>query len=154
MISELELTPGLNTLLADEFATKIKIYQEVRNFANSVLEMVKVYYSALAVCILPVLFGLLGAEAYLLRSYEDQIRSRTLIAGSRHQARYLIAGIGGLVVGLFTAGEKISLSPCATAFLVGYAIDVFFTFIESGLQIFKRTPSTPVVQVPPARPSS
>lgn len=48
-------------------------------------------------------------------------------------ARFLIAGIGGAVVGLFNnlnITQGASIPPLALAFLVGYAVDVFFAFLE------------------------
>jgi hypothetical protein len=133
----LELTPGLNGRLSVEFTKRIAEYQIVRTFANAVAEKVTVYYGAIATCVLPVLYALLGAGAYLLRSYQSQIRSRTYIGDGRHISRFLIAGIGGLVVGLFNVTQGVSISPFAVAFLVGYAVDVFFAFLEGSLQIFK-----------------
>jgi hypothetical protein len=136
----LELEPGLDVRLSEELTERVKEYQNVRSLGNSVQEKVTVYYGAIATCILPVLYALLGAGAYLLRLFEDEIRTRTLVAGNRHMARFLIAGIGGLVVGLFNnfTSQGITFSPFALAFLVGYAVDVFFTFLEGLLQIFKR----------------
>jgi hypothetical protein len=138
----LELQPGLDQRLASELTDKVKEYQAVRTAGNDVMEKVTVYYGAIATCILPVLYSLLGAGAYLLRLYEDQIKNRTLTPSDRHIARFLIAGIGGLVVGLFNnfTNQGITFSPFAIAFLVGYAVDVFFTFLEGLLQIFRRGP--------------
>jgi hypothetical protein len=45
------------------------------------------------------------------------------------------------VIGLFNnfnLGEGASVSPLALAFLVGYAVDVFFTFLEALIQSFNR----------------
>jgi hypothetical protein len=139
----LELDAGLDLRLSEELTAKVKEYQHVRNLGNSVQEKVTVYYGAIATCILPVLYALLGAGAYLLRMFEDQIKNRTFVSGNRHIARFLIAGIGGLVVGLFNnfTTQGITFSPFAVAFLVGYAADVFFTFLEGLLQIFKRGPA-------------
>jgi hypothetical protein len=146
----LELDAGLDIRLSEELTKKVAEYQHIRNLGNSVQEKVTVYYGAIATCILPVLYSLLGAGAYLLRSFEDQIKKRTLIAGDRHMARFLIAGIGGLVVGLFNnfTTQGITFSPFALAFLVGYAADVFFTFLEGLLQIFKKGPGADVPQGP------
>jgi len=151
----LELLPGLDNRLAEELTEKVKEYQSVRTFGNNIQEKVTVYYGAIATCVLPVLYALLGAGAYLLRSFEDQIKNRTLVSGDRHMARILIAGIGGLVVGLFNnVTQGITFSPFAVAFLVGYAADVFFTFLEGLLQIFKRGPgktgAAGMAQTPPA----
>jgi hypothetical protein len=148
----LELEAGLDIRLSEELTKRVKEYQHVRNLGNSVEEKVTVYYGAIATCILPVLYSLLGAGAYLIRMFEDQIKNRTLIAGDRHIARFLIAGIGGLVVGLFNnfTTQGITFSPFALAFLVGYAADVFFTFLEGLLQIFKHTPGAGAAGSSPA----
>jgi len=123
----LELTPGLNVRLSQELTEKGEAYQHVRNIANQEVEKVTVYYGALAISILPILYALLGAVAYLLRSYEEEFKNRTLNIGGNKSARLLIAGIGGLVVGQFNnVTQGINVTPFAVAFLVGYAVDVFF----------------------------
>ena len=139
---DLELTPGLNVRLSQELTDKVADYQQVRSFANQIVEKATVYYGAIAISILPVLYALLGAVAYLLRSYEQQSKNRTLVSGEKPIARLLIAGIGGLVVGQFNnVAQGINITPFAVAFLVGYAVDVFFTFLEGLLQMFaKRGP--------------
>jgi hypothetical protein len=84
---------------------------------------------------------LLGACAYLLRSFEEQFKLRTFDPTEVHTARFLIAAIGGAVVGLFnnfTITQTATIPPLAIAFLVGYAADVFFSFLESLLQSFSR----------------
>jgi hypothetical protein len=138
----LELTPGLNLRLSQELTDRVAEYQQVRSFGNQVVEKATVYYGAIAISILPVLYALLGAVAYLLRSYEQQSQNRTLVAGEKPIARLLIACIGGLVVGQFNnVAQGINITPFAVAFLVGYAVDVFFTFLEGLLQMFvKRGP--------------
>jgi hypothetical protein len=148
----LELDAGLDIRLSEELTEQVREYQTVRGLGNSVQEKVTVYYGAIATCILPVLYALLGAGAYLLRMFEDQIKTRTLVAGDRHMARFLIAGIGGLVVGLFNnfTTQGITFSPFALAFLVGYAADVFFTFLEGLLQIFKRGSGGAAAPAPPS----
>jgi hypothetical protein len=151
---DLELPPGLNVRLSWEFARKVEVYQGIRNSANNVREVVAVYYGAIATCILPVLYALLGAEAYLLRLYEDQIQNRTFLAHDHHGARYLIAGIGGLVVGLFNVTQTVSFSPFAVAFLAGYAVDVFFAFLEGLLQMFRRGQGTTGPQGSPPKTSN
>jgi len=144
-----ELTPGLDVRLAGELRDRVEEYQTVRGFANNLKERVTVYYGAIATCILPVLYALLGAGAYLLRLHEDQVANRTFVAGNRHIARFLIAGIGGLVVGLFNVSQAVTISPFALAFLVGYAVDVFYTFLEGLLQMFKRAPGSGGAPAPP-----
>jgi hypothetical protein len=152
MRKKLELTPGLKVRLSWEFAEKVEAYQEVRYFATNVQEMVSVWYGALATCVLPVLYALLGAGACLLRMYEGQIKNRTFIAGDRHVAHFLTAGIGGLVVGQFNVAQGVTISPFAVAFLVGYAVDAFFAFLDGMLQMFKRGPGSSGTPGAPSNP--
>lgn len=153
MRKKLQLTPGLQVLLSQELTDRAEVYQNVRNFGDNVKEKVTVYYGAIATCILPVLYALLGAGAYLLRLHEDQIKNHTLADGDRHVARFLIAGIGGLVVGQFNNfTQGVTIPPLAIAFLVGYAADLFFNFLETLLQMFKRGPGNTGTQAPPPKP--
>jgi hypothetical protein len=141
---KLELPPSLPDL--PQAATdKIAVYQDIRYFAQSIQEALTTWSGAIASCVLPVLYALLGACAYLLRLFEEQMRNRTFTAGDRHVARFFIAAIGGLVVGLFNnlnVTQGGTLPPLALAFLVGYAVDVFFSFLEGILQSFSRARAT------------
>jgi hypothetical protein len=125
-------------------------YQKVRSFGQDVLDLVSVSYGAITTCLLPILYALLGTCAYLLRSFEEELRTLTFTPTSRaNWARFLIAGIGGAVVGLFgnfSITEGASISPLAIAFLVGYAVDVFFSFLEGLLQSFTKGKASPVAK--------
>ena len=147
-----QLPVGLTNMpqAADTLTTT---YQDVRSFAQNILDLVSVSYGAITTCLLPVLYALLGTCAYLLRSFEEELRTMTFMPSSRaNWARFLIAGIGGGVVGLFsnfTITQGASISPLAIAFLVGYAVDVFFSFLEGLLQSFskhKNGASSPATQ--------
>ncbi|MFY9905900.1 MAG: hypothetical protein WBD45_24755 [Terriglobales bacterium] len=129
-------------------------YQDDRLFAQDTLDLVSVYYGAIATCILPVLYALLGTCAYLLRTFEQQMAIRTFMPTVANSARFLIAAIGGAVVGLFNnfnITQGATIPPLAIAFLVGYAVDVFFTFLESLIGAFTKnksaTPSPEAVPV-------
>jgi hypothetical protein len=117
-------------------------YQKVRYFGKDVADDVSFYYGAVSSCILPVLYALLGAFAYLLRSFQQHVATRTYVPSGADSARFIVAAIGGAVVGLFSnleAGQTIKVSPFALAFLVGYAVDVFYAFLESLIQSFTKT---------------
>jgi hypothetical protein len=117
-------------------------YQDVRYFALTLLTDVSVFYGAISTCILPVLYALLGTCAYLLRTFEHQMNSRTFTPSAANSARFLIAAIGGAVVGLFNnfaITQQASIPPLAVAFLVGYAVDVFFAFLEGLLTAFSKS---------------
>jgi hypothetical protein len=138
-----ELPPGL-TDFASAADQKTGVYQRVRYFAQSLVDDVSVFYGAITTCILPVLYALLGTCAYLLRSFEQQVSSRTFMPSAANSARFLIAAIGGAVVGLFnnfTITQGASIPPLAIAFLAGYAVDVFFSFLEGVIQSFTKSRS-------------
>jgi hypothetical protein len=156
-----QLPSGLENLAlaANE---RTDVYQDVRYFAQNLLDDVSFFYGAMGTCILPVLYALLGTCAYLLRNFERQMSMRTFTPSRANSARFLIAAIGGAVVGLFnnfTITQAASIPPLAIAFLVGYAVDVFFTFLEGLIQAFTRnmpatssssTTAMPSDPVPPA----
>jgi hypothetical protein len=134
---------------------RIAVYQDVRSFAQSVVDDVSVFFGAITTCILPVLYALLGTCAYLLRSFEQDMSNRTFIPSHADSPRFLVAGIGGAVVGLFNnfaITQAASIPPLAIAFLVGYAVDVFFSFLEGLIQAFTRNKSSATTQsgTPPA----
>jgi hypothetical protein len=118
------------------------VYQDVRYFGQSLVTDVAVYYGAFTAGILPVLYALLGTCAYLSRNFEQRLSARTYTASVADSPRFLIAGIAGAVVGLFNnfaIGQGASISPLAIAFLVGYAADVFFAFLDGTVQKFTRS---------------
>ena len=123
---------------------KIAVYQDVRSFGQGVVDDVSVFYGAMNSCILPVLYALLGTCAYLLRTFEQNMTSHTFIPSHADSPRFLIAGIGGAVVGLFSnfaVSQSVTIPPLAIAFLVGYAVDVFFSFLEGLIRAFTRDKS-------------
>ena len=62
---------------------RISNFQLVRQFAQSTRESISTVYGAIAVGILPVLYALLGAVAYMLRSYQQQLKDRTFTGADR-----------------------------------------------------------------------
>jgi len=114
-----------------------KVYQEVRLYATNVQDQASVFWGAISTCILPVLYALLGACAAVLRAFSKQVEARTFAPSYATPARFVIAAIGGGIVGLFnnfSIGQALSLSPLAVAFLIGYAADIFFSFLEGSMQ--------------------
>ena len=122
------------------------MYQNVRYRAQNAQESVSLWYGAVAKYILPLLYALLGACAYLARRLEQEVSGRTFKGDDRYRVHFVIAGIGGLVVGLFTnfTGSQVaSLPPLAVAFLAGYAVNVFFRFLESLTDAVYQGPEDP-----------
>ena len=140
-----QLPAELPTRLEEAVDDRVTKYQDVRYFAQSLQEDVAMFYGAVATCLLPVLYALLGTCAYLLRTFEQEMATRTFVPSSANSARFLIAAISGGVVGLFnnlTSVQGASVPPLAIAFLAGYAVDVFFSFLESLIRSFSSTKDT------------
>jgi hypothetical protein len=128
-------------LLKTELEGKTTTYQNIRDYANSVTANVALVWGAIGIIILPVLYALLGACAAVLRAFTQQLTARTFAPTYATPARFYIAGIGGGVIGLFNNvfGQTLSVSPLALAFLVGYATDIFFSFLEAATQNLGKT---------------
>ena len=111
-------------------------YQLIRSYANDVKDDISLLWGAIGTCVLPVLYALLGACAAVLRNFTQQFKERTFAPTYATPARFYIAAIGGGVVGLFNNvfGQNLSIPPLALAFLVGYATDIFFSFLEGSAQ--------------------
>ena len=129
--------PNTTSAIQKETNKLTKVFQDVRLFATNVQDATAFVWGAVSTCVLPVLYALLGACAYVLRSFTQQTEARTFAPSYATPARFIIAAIGGGVVGLFsnfTIGQGISLSPLGVAFLIGYAADIFFSFLEGSMQ--------------------
>ena len=139
----LELPPGLRDNLTEVQSALSDItrkYQKVRLYASNVLDGTSVLWGAVSTCLLPVLYALLGACAAVLRAFTQQTELRTFTSSYATPARFIVAAIGGGVIGLFNInlGEGLTASPLALAFLIGYAADVFFSFLEGSIHSVAR----------------
>lgn len=101
----------------------------------------------LASYLLPLLYGLLGGCAFVLRKLSDEIEKYTRETRDRYTLRLMIGSVAGLAVGWFIrpgSGDVslLSLPPLALAFLAGYGSDLFFALLDKIVLTF----------VPPAVP--
>lgn len=87
--------------------------------------------------ILPLLYGLLGACVYILRSLAGRIKTHTYteIANINLKIRLFLGMLGGMVIAWFVTPENSgglfkSLSPFALAFLAGYSIELLFASMD------------------------
>jgi hypothetical protein len=129
------LTPQISKLRVnlDELTAG---YQQVRSYAKYTQDDGAAAYGAITTGLLPIFYALLGACAYLLRTYSGQLVARSFAPSYSTSARFVIAAIAGGVVGLFNnfgVGQVASLSPLAIAFIAGYAVDVFFSLIDGAV---------------------
>jgi hypothetical protein len=120
--------------VSDTITKMIPEFQVVRQYGQTGRDLVAVIYGAISTCILPVLYALLGVCAKLLGQFEQQIRTRTYVQSEANSAHFVVAAIAGGVVGLFnnfTLGQSASIPPLAFAFLIGFSVDVFLSFLVS-----------------------
>jgi hypothetical protein len=136
------IPPGLPSV-AKTLKRIIPEFQDLRQYGQAGRDLVAVIYGAISTCILPVLYALIGVCAKLLGQFERQIRTRTYVQSEANSAQFVVAAIAGGVVGLFnnfTLGQSASIPPLAVAFLVGFSVDVFFSFLETLSQTFAKRP--------------
>jgi len=88
---------------------------------------------------------MLGAVAYRLRNLSEQLVNKTVEPDSfvRARMRIRLAILGGVMIGLFQGFGPTALSPLAIAFLVGYAVEIFFTFLDTIIQAYKKPQPEP-----------
>ena len=109
--------------------------------------------------ILPLLYGLLGAFAYVLRNLSAEIKNLTYVVESKinYRLRLQLGALAGLAIGWFIdASISIgSLSPLALAFLAGYSVEVLFSSMDKLIQHFASSEAgkkTAAVKIPPKSP--
>lgn len=90
--------------------------------------------------ILPLLFGLIGAIAYVIRTISDEIATTTFSKTSptRHLMRVALGAIAGVVVGFFTkVSTQVQLPQLAFAFLAGYGVEALFSMFDGIIKKFR-----------------
>lgn len=99
-----------------------------------------VYIEMLGSSVLPIILGLMGACAYVVRSISEQIKEGTFSSTSpvRHQVRVLLGGLAGVVIGFGGVVSATTLSPSALAFIAGYAVEPVFATFDSIAEKFRR----------------
>jgi hypothetical protein len=125
--------------IVNEGFEKLATYQDIRGFAKQTQQMNLIIYGAITAYVLPVVYSLLGACAFVLRNMAAHTGTKTYRPSFFDRARLIIALIAGTVVGLFNNfTQGVSVSPLAIAFLVGYAVEVFFSFLDAFVHTFER----------------
>ena len=117
-------------------SAEIKLLEKMAPFAEELIDTVAVMYGAINACVLPILYAWLGACAFLMRRSCKEIGEATAIGRNSATGRLVMAGIGGMVIGFFNnlvVDNGVSVSPFALAFLVGYAIDIFYGVLENAI---------------------
>lgn len=107
--------------------------------AQSVLQILQNY-------ILPLMYGLLGAFIFVLRSLLQQVRTLTYTASREvgYRLRLTLGCLAGMITGWLLKPEMgdMALSPMALAFIAGYSIEVLFTLLDRLIDGIRRQPDS------------
>lgn len=120
----------------DDGMQKLAVYQDIRAMAQNAERTSDIFWGAITSYLLPVLYSVLGALAFILRESVDQNFKKTFdpeYSRFANRTRLITAVIVGAVIGLFNGLWTTSIasaSPLAVAFLAGYAADTFFSFLD------------------------
>ncbi len=143
-----------------DFEEQTKYEHAIEGYARSLLSILSQY-------VLPLILGLLGAIAYLVRRslFNLAYNSYAPSFGGQFSMRLCLGGllgvIGGIMLSLDEAElETYSLSTVVVAFLMGYSVEFAFTLfdrlIERGRSLFTpqvRSSEPPAAEPPAAKPS-
>ncbi|WP_417911767.1 hypothetical protein [Candidatus Electronema sp. TJ] len=124
-------------------------YIEARQSAQLILQPIQQY-------ILPLLYGWIGALAYVLRSINREIKEITYTSQSNehYRLRTQLGALSGLAVGWFLSVDPEdyaaqnsfsfgSLSPLALSFLAGYSVELLFSAMDKIVEAFSSSPQKP-----------
>lgn len=134
-------SPAFARLISSEFLRVNRVQDAKDSYALDLLHRVDLILEVMQRYALPLLLGLLGSLTYILRTQIAQVRVHTFHRPfwSLSIARVglgLIAGLmGGLVI---TTDESVlkALPPLALPFILGYAIEVLFAFMDKLVNTF------------------
>ena len=143
-VALLNVQPDLVTngsKIEEQVVSQIKLYQNIRNYALDLSKIVTLFYSSFSTYVLPTVYALLGAFLYGFRYISAAVERKEYLPTVASGARYSIASIGGLVVGLFGSSwpQTATLTPLTIAFLIGYAVDAFFARLDQVIEKLKGT---------------
>lgn len=124
--------------LTEQLIRKNTEYAKDRNVYRFTEVEIKTIYvlHVLQQYVLPLLYGLLGAAAYVLRSLIQDIQTETYTGKSnmKYRVRIFLGALAGLVIGFFVIPEEMgglsTLPPLALSFLVGYNVEVLFLVMD------------------------
>lgn len=123
-----------------EVRQAVRDYQISRRDVASERLNAQITVGVLTATVLPIVLGIMGACAYVVRLISDQIKDTTFSATSpiRHLVRVALGGLSGVVIGFSGVVTDIGLSSSALAFIAGYAVEPVFSTIDSIAEKFRR----------------
>lgn len=123
-----------------EVRSAIRAYESERRAVAANSLSAQVLMDIVATTVLPIVLGLMGACAYVVRLISEQIKDTTFSASSpiRHFVRVALGGLAGVVVGFGGLVTEVGLSSSALAFLAGYAVEPVFSTFDGIAEKFRR----------------
>lgn len=139
----------INTHQHEQFRLEKELYEEHRKYQSVISKLPSEFVlEVLQSYILPLLYGLLGAAIFVLRSATQEIEQVTYRMGSdiRYELRLALGALGGLAIGWFLVPEELSsflrtVSPLALSLLVGYNIELLFSVMDSFIDKISQQPA-------------
>ncbi|MES2940944.1 MAG: hypothetical protein V4864_24910 [Pseudomonadota bacterium] len=120
---------------------------------QAVLVMTEWLLVVLRESLLPVLWGVIGAALYVLRTLAQDLASMSYSRdhATLHRSRYYLGAVAGFVVAKFStavSGKVLddAVQPMVLALLVGYSVDVLFNLLNKLIEVF--TPKTDAARKP------
>jgi hypothetical protein len=120
-------------IVTEQGMYQIELYQAIRDYAQDEANFYKEFFGALSVYVMPVLYGLLGASLWEIRSASCRNCGSPNLDLADRSSRFVMAAIAGIalsVIGTLVPSGGL-LSPVALAFVFGYSIDVFIARLDS-----------------------
>lgn len=120
-------------------------YFEVIEFTSQILlAAAESIIKSMSSYVFPLIYGLLGALAYILRTLSRELREMTYSEESRirYRLRWPLGMLAGIAVGWFFDPSDQSLpglenlQPLALAFLAGYSVELLFTGLDRFVAAF------------------
>lgn len=109
------------------------------------LQIAHIILESLSRYLLPLLYGLLGACVYVLRTLSLEIKKLiyTVESDIRFQLRIYLGTLAGLAIGWLITEQSApgllqSVTPIALAFIAGYSVELLFSAMDSIIDAFTR----------------
>jgi hypothetical protein len=137
LVNAIHLNPSHGEILrtAEEYEEEHLGVEDTLVNSKSMLAIISQY-------LLPLLYGWLGALAYILRTLSREIQEVTFTRGSeiRYSLRWPLGMLGGVTVGLFFEPADLTgfaaITPLGLAFLAGYGVELLFTGLDRIVRAF------------------
>ena len=144
--------PNLDNLeKLDQLELEQSLYQSRMVYFSNLLSA-ETMLMVLQSYILPLLYGLLGAFIFVLRSLLRDIKEITYRYDCEigYRLRLTLGALGGMIVGWFLKPQDIqlsaSVSSMALAFLMGYNVDMLFAMMDKMIDNLKQMLDKPTDQ--------